>query len=172
MKFWKNKIRFVPSASLVALLLCVLSDNTFAHDLNTGAVPHNSNDIPISDIAFSWSVVPNTYEYQFVLARDSEITDIIIDTATKSTAYLFKGSLEYNTTYFWHYRGIKPVPGDWSPTFFFSTQSRQLKIENAPPGNQETTPRWVWSFSKGYYFILIAAAIVICLTIYRLKSNG
>jgi hypothetical protein len=49
------------------------------------------------------------------------LTDIIVQESLPTTAYKYNGRLDYDTCYFWQVTATKPVPGEPSPVFSFTT---------------------------------------------------
>jgi hypothetical protein len=94
---------------------------------------HDADKIPISFIAFSWTPFKEATEYQFVLAKDSALTDIIVQESLPTTAYRYNGRLDYETPYFWQVAAIKPLPSEPSPVFSFTTSSKPSTPAEAPP---------------------------------------
>ena len=91
-------------------------------------------------VSFSWSPYQETTLYRFVLAKDAAMTNIIVDTETNTTAYEFNGTLEYDSTCFWHIKAVEQFPSDWSPTFCFRTESAPiLTVPEATPA----IPAWI-----------------------------
>jgi len=92
--------------------------------------------------SFSWSPFRDTQRYRFVLARDSAMTDIVVDTELPTSGYSYDGTLDYGTDYFWRVMAVEPVPSDWSATFCFRTEPA---LAPQPPSYQQgTIPLWVW----------------------------
>ena len=60
--------------------------------------------------AFTWDSVAKATSYEFILARDSEFTDIVTAMtgadALPTTSWGYDGDLDYSTTYFWKVRAI------------------------------------------------------------------
>jgi hypothetical protein len=96
-------------------------------------------DVPAYPISFSWSPVPGTMDYQFVLATDPRLDNPIIDQKIRGTAYNLFDRLNYKTAYFWQVTPLEPIPGDPSPVFSFTTQDRPLMpAESTPSANNIT----------------------------------
>ena len=92
--------------------------------------------------SFSWSPFKETTKYRFVLAKDAAMTQVIAQATVATTAYQYKGTLDYGTNHFWRVMALEPVPSDWSATFSFQTEA---------PGSPPTTAEeaalvhlWVW----------------------------
>jgi hypothetical protein len=94
---------------------------------------HDADNIPVSSIAFSWTPFTDATEYEFVLARDSALTDIIVQESLPTTAYRYGGRLDYDTPYFWQIAATKPLPSEPSPVFSFTTESKPSPPPEAPP---------------------------------------
>ena len=94
---------------------------------------HDADDIPVSSIAFSWAPFKETTEYQFILAKDSALTDIIVQESLPNTAYRYGGRLDYDTPYFWQITATKPLPSEPSPVFAFTTKSKTSQPQEIPP---------------------------------------
>ena len=94
---------------------------------------HDADNIHVSSIAFSWTSFKETTEYEFVLARDSALTDIIVQESLPTTAYRYVGRLDYDTPYFWQIAATKPLPSEPSPVFSFTTASEPSPTPETPP---------------------------------------
>jgi len=97
---------------------------------------------PVRPVAFSWSPFKDATGYRFVLARDAEMTDIVAEAETTTTAYEYQGQLEYSNNYFWQVRAAGPAPGDWSATFCFRTEAAPAQT---PLPEQQASTAWVWA---------------------------
>jgi len=85
---------------------------------------HCASNTPVSFAAFSWTPFKDSTEYNFVLAKDSALRDIIVQESLPTTAYKYNGRLDYDACYFWQVTATKPVPGEPSPVFSFTTVAR------------------------------------------------
>jgi hypothetical protein len=90
-------------------------------------------DVPVYPVSFSWSPIPGTTSYQFVLAADPRLRNPIIDQKTEATSYKLFDRLSNNTVYFWQVTPLEPIQGDPSPVFSFTTQ------DGPPPPGQPTS---------------------------------
>ncbi len=109
----------------------------------------------VNNPSFSWLPFKQTTKYQFVLAKDPGLTQIIKQAQTTTTAYEYDGTLDYDTSYFWMVKGVDP-PSDPSATFSFRTEALPAPSPPAevPP---QSTP---WSpFLIAGLAITLAAAI-------------
>jgi hypothetical protein len=93
---------------------------------------------------FSWSGLPGTTKYEFILAKDAALQQVIVKVDVPTTSYLYDGKLDYNTGYYWQVRAIEPVVSDPSPIGTFTVIAE--KKPATPAVKQPTAiPSWVWS---------------------------
>jgi len=95
---------------------------------------------PVKPASFSWSLFQGATKYKFILAKDSAMSDIIVEADVPATAYTYEGTLDYNSNYFWQVKAIEPSPSDWSATFCFQTEA--APIPQAPQKIQ-VIPLWI-----------------------------
>jgi hypothetical protein len=104
--------------------------------------------------SFSWSGMPGTTEYEFILAKDIELQQVVVKANVPTTSYLYDGKLDYNTNYYWQVRSILPVVSDPSPignfTVVAESKPAATEGETTPP-----TPSWI------YWIIAVVAAVVV-----------
>jgi hypothetical protein len=96
---------------------------------------------PVSPLAFSWSGYQGTTRYRFILARDAQLQNIVVEDFTSTTAYSLPVKLNYDTSYFWQASAIEPVPGDAGSVFTFSTVSNPA-IVSPPASTAGNVPGW------------------------------
>jgi hypothetical protein len=117
--------------------------------------------------SFSWSPWKEATKYEFVLAKNSEMTTVVKQATTTTTGYEFNGALDYGTNYFWRVRALEvngqAIPSDWSATFSF--QSEPAPAAPAAPPAEPATPMWVW------IIIAIGAILVIVTLILIFKTR-
>jgi len=117
---------------------------------------------PVEHASFSWAPYKETTKYEFALAKDAAMTQVLADDAADTSAYEYEGTLDYGTGYYWHVMALEPAPSDWSATFVFQTQGAPA---SPLPVNVPGTPIWVW--------VLIAVdsilVLVILLLIFRTR---
>jgi hypothetical protein len=119
--------------------------------------------IPVKSPSFSWSPFGDATKYKFVLAKDAALTQIVKEAEPTTTAYMYDGTLDYSTNYFWRVMEEEPSPSDWSATFSFQTEPKPLGPEQAPP--PAPTPIWVW------VVIAIGAILVIVTLVLIFKTR-
>jgi hypothetical protein len=121
----------------------------------------SSAQYPVKPISFSWSGYQGTTKYQFILARDAQLHDIVVDDFASTTAYALKDSLEYDTAYYWQVRAVEPVLSDAGAVFTFHTVQAPQSTQDDKPVFSDGIPWWaVVVILAG---ILILAALVIFL---------
>jgi hypothetical protein len=122
---------------------------------------HNTDNIPVSSIAFSWTPFKEATEYQFVLSRDPAMTDIVFQESLPTTAYRYGGRLDYGTPYFWQIAATKPLPSEPSPVFSFTTTSRPSPPETPPL--YEKLLQWlqISVLINVFGFVIIAGMIIV-----------
>jgi len=111
--------------------------------------------------AFSWSPMPRTSKYEFVLAKDAALEQVVVKSNVPTTSYLYDGELDFNTTYFWQVRAIEPVVSDPSATGSFTVVAEEKPVET--PVEQPTPiPLWVWGVIA-LYAVLVVSMIAFAL---------
>lgn len=114
---------------------------------------------------FSWSGLPGVTKYEFVLAKDAALQQVVVKTNVPTTSYLYDGKLDYNTTYFWQVRAIEPVVSDPGPLGTFTVVAE--KKPAAPIVEQPAPiPSWVW------WIIAVFAALVASMIVFTMTKPG
>jgi hypothetical protein len=80
---------------------------------------------------FSWSPIKNAKAYEFTLANDAQLKDVIVSYITHSTAYEYRGNLKPYKAYYWQVKAAAPVISDPSPVGTFSLAENNLSPLNA-----------------------------------------
>jgi hypothetical protein len=112
--------------------------------------------------AFSWSGLPGITKYEFVLAKDAALQQVVVKTEVPMTSYLYDGKLDYNTTYFWQVRALEPVVSDPSALGTFTVIAE--KKPATPIGEQPAPiPSWVW-WIIAVFAALMASMITFTMT--------
>jgi len=125
--------------------------------------PNNSClGCPVRPVSFSWSPYKETTKYKFVLAKDSEMTQVVKEAEVTTTAYEYDGTLDYGTNYFWRVMSEEPTPSDWSATFSFQTETSPPKPVTEPP--VAPTPIWVWVVIVVGFILLIVTLLLVIRT--------
>ena len=127
---------------------------------------HCASNTPVSFTAFSWTPFKDSTEYKFVLAEDSVLANIIVQESLPTTAYKYNGRLDYDTCYFWQVTATKPVPGEPSPVFSFTTVARPSPAPSPPLPYQQIPQDFKASILINVLeliIIIILAAMIIML---------
>jgi hypothetical protein len=127
------------------------------------APANGSLGVPVQPVSFSWSPFGDATKYKFVLAKDADMTQVVKEAETTSTAYGYDGKLDYSTNYFWRVMATEPAPSDWSATFSFQTAAEVKPISETQPVTP--TPIWVW------VVIAIGAILVIVTLVLIFKTR-
>ncbi len=107
---------------------------------------------------FSWIGFPDTTKYEFVLANDAALTQIVVKEEVSTSAYHYSDRLDWGATYFWQVKAIEPVPSEPATgTFTVKPEPAALPALPAAPG----TPLWIW-LVIGTLSLLIIVVIVLC----------
>ncbi len=110
-------------------------------------------------IRFSWSPIKNTTTYEFILAKNAQLTDIVVQEKTKSTAFEVKSKLLPSTAYYWQVRAVAPIPSDPSPVGTFSLSENKA----TPPKPPATTTKPGGVAAPADFWIWIIIVIVVVL---------
>jgi hypothetical protein len=118
----------------------------------------------VSPLAFSWSGYQGTNRYRFILAKDAQLQNIVVEDFTSTTAYALTVKLDYDTAYFWQVSAVEPVPGDAGSVFTFSTES--VPAVKIPSGsNAEHVPGWAIAV------IVTSALLTVIVTIAAFRAG-
>jgi len=120
--------------------------------------------VPISP-GFTWSPYAQATTYEFKLAKDAALADIVAEAKVTTTGFKYDGNLDYNNTYFWAARGIEPTVTDWGPVASFTTEKAPAAPPAPPAAPPEpappiVTPAIIWTII-GIGAILVIAVIVL-----------
>jgi hypothetical protein len=92
---------------------------------------------------FSWSGMPGVTKYEFTLAKDAALQQVIVKVSVPMTSYLYDGKLDSNTGYFWQVRAIEPVVSDPSAIGTFTVVAEKKPVTPAAE-TPAPIPPWVW----------------------------
>ncbi len=130
-----------------------------------------ATNVEVTSIVFSWKpFYVGTEEYTFQLSKNIDFSNLVIEAKIRgdSTAYTYRGTLEYNTTYSWRVMSSKPL-GDWSPVSTFTTKASPAASTNnatAPP-QDSTKKSSIISYLEniGWPIVGVIAAVIVVLII-------
>jgi len=121
----------------------------------------DSSDVSRSP-AFSWTGFSHATKYEFILARDVDLTQVVVREKVPISAYVYNGKLDWGTTYFWRVKAIEPVPSEPSVVSGFTVVSAPELVAPAATVVAAPTPSWVW-FIIGILALLNIVIVVLCL---------
>jgi len=104
---------------------------------------------------FSWKGFPPTTEYEFILAKDNALNQVVVSEKVSTTTYQYKGYLDWGTTYYWQVRAIDPVLSE-SSIGTFTVMPAPKPAAPTPP-----TPSWIW-ITIGLLAFLDVVIITFC----------
>jgi len=135
-------------------------------------------EVPIENIGFSWTNVPDASSYSFVLSPNAAMTGALVSQDLSSTAFNFVGPLDYGKSYYWQVKAWKDstllttsVIGVFStmaepeePTPPVIVEPTPAPILEIPPA-QQITPTWI------YAIIGIGAALAVVVIVLIVKAR-
>jgi hypothetical protein len=96
---------------------------------------HGACDVPTYPLAFAWTPMQGTTKYRFVLSKDPDLSQPIIDQSVDAAAFKLPWRLNYSSAYFWQVTPLEPVPGENSPVFSFNTAAEPAVSPSAAPAD-------------------------------------
>jgi hypothetical protein len=133
-----------------------------ATTIHLTAPSNGATNVPPTNVSFTWSSIPHATSYNFTFSANSDLSEpIAAQTVLNGTAYIYTGTLEYQTPYYWQVSALKGSNTvTVSSTLTFTTRSPSPP----PPETPETQP-WVWAV------IAIAAVLVIVVTVLAIRTT-
>jgi len=123
--------------------------------------PENGGQGVSRSPGFSWLGFPHTTKYEFILAKDAELTEIVVKEKVPTSAYICSSELDWGTTYFWRVKAVEPVPSEPSGIGVFTVMPQPtmptIVVPVAP-----SAPLWIW-LVIGMLTLLVIVIIVLCL---------
>ena len=113
-----------------------------------------------SSPAFSWSPIPGTTKYEFILARDAALTQVVVKAKVSTTAYEYDGKLDWNIAYFWRVRALEPIASEPSPVATFTVIAKEAPLATHAPLSP-ASPLWVWVGIAIYTALVVAIVVLI-----------
>jgi len=120
-----------------------------------------SNCMP--PLRFSWSPIKNAKTYEFTLARDAQLRDVIVQETTSTTGFELKSKLPLSTPYFWQVKAVAPVISDPSPVGTFTLTENITPPQKQPAA--KTKPGVVPAPSNFWIWIIIVIVVVLLILI-------
>ncbi len=93
--------------------------------------------------SFSWSPMFMTTSYEFILARDPALTQVIEKVTVPTPAYQYQDKLEKGT-YYWRVNALKPMISEPSPVGNFTVTDTTNPLALLFPEISESTSMLVW----------------------------
>ncbi|MCX5994181.1 MAG: hypothetical protein NT177_08230, partial [Chloroflexi bacterium] len=120
-----------------------------------------SNCMP--PMRFSWSPIKNAETYEFTLARDAQLKNVIVQETTSTTGFELKSKLPFSTPYYWQVKAVAPVISDPSPVGTFTLTENITKPQKQPA--PKTKPGAVPAPSNFWIWIIIVIVVLLLLLI-------
>lgn len=120
---------------------------------------------------FSWAPVPEAIEFEFILARDKSLQQIVVSRNISDTTYDYDGELDWGNTYFWQVKVTKPFLSEASPVFSFTVATEGT---GKPSSTQQMTSipaLWLWLIIA-FLVIVVLVAVTITIKTKRSKSKN
>lgn len=114
---------------------------------------------PVKPLSFNWSGYQGTTRYQFILARDAQLHDIVVDDFTSTTVYTLKDLLAYDTGYYWQVRAVEPVLSDAGAIFTFHTVPSPQSLQDGKSILSDGIPHWALIVILAGIFLLAGLVI-------------
>jgi len=118
---------------------------------------------PVKPVSFSWSGYQGTSKYRFLLARDSQLQNVVVDGLTSTTSYALSEALEYDTSYYWQVMAVEPIPSDPSSVFTFHTESAPLTDKTS--SSQSNPPLWA------IVVMVVGAVLIIAAVVFTVRAK-
>jgi hypothetical protein len=118
-----------------------------------------ATDVAIAKVAFTWNLVELADEYDWALSKNADLSNSVeTKPGLTTTAYTYKGTLEYGTTYYWQVTAWKEgVQISQSNTGSFCTKAKTSLPVVPPP----VTPFWVWAIiAIGAVLVIVGAVLM------------
>jgi len=118
---------------------------------------------------FTWTSVPEAMEYEFTLANDRFLENIVISLDISGTTYHYDGELDLGSTYYWQVKVIKPSLAEPSSVFSFTVAAEETTAPS-PTGSMISIPAlWLWLIIA---FLVIAISVAVTITIKTKRSKS
>lgn len=105
---------------------------------------------------FVWAPLPGVTKYEFVLAKDAELKQVLVKTKVAGSAFKYDGELDSGTTYFWQVRAMEPSVSPPSAVASFTTLRTPIQ---QLPRHREPVNILTWA-AVAVYTILAAVVMV------------
>ena len=133
-------------------------------------------NVPLLPV-FNWEGFTYATGYEFQLANDSGMTDLVVDLSGDSlgntTSFVLTDPLSYSTTYYWRVRAVKGAAtaySNWCATVGFTTMAEPvaptppviIEPTPAPVPVPVTTPSYIWAIiSIGAVLVIVVIVLIV-----------
>jgi hypothetical protein len=117
---------------------------------------------------FSWTPVPEATEYEFILARDESLQQIVVSHNISDTTYDYDSELDWGSTYFWQVKVTKPFLSEASPIFSFTVITEGTAEPSSTQQIISIPTLWLWLIVA---FVVIAVLVAVTITIKTKRSK-
>ena len=107
--------------------------------------------------AFVWAPLPGVTKYEFLLAKDAGLRNVLVKTRVTGNAFKYDGELDSGTTYFWQVKAVEPVTSQPSAVASFTTVRAQVQLL---PKHGEPVAILTWA-GIAVYTLLAAVVLVL-----------
>jgi hypothetical protein len=121
--------------------------------------------------AFSWSPMFQTTKYQFILAKDAELSQVVDNVIVTTTSYQHKGKLDTGVTYYWQVQAIEPVVSEPSPIGCFTVTGKEQPGIMTLLGISDSASLAAWIGIALYAAFIIFMIIMIIKIRYRRRRE-
>ena len=130
---------------------------------------NNISSVSVNSVAFAWTSYQDTETYRFVLTEDAALSNIVAIAETDTPAYLYNGTLDHNSAYFWYVTALSPTQSEKSATFSFRTETGPPEIQQVSEESTGTvttvapvSPPWSWVIiGIGCMLIILTVMLII-----------
>jgi len=134
------------------------------------APENGSRAVPRSP-AFSWTGFPDTKLYEFILAEDVNLTQVVVRDEVPVSTYIYTGELDWGKTYVWQVRATEPAPSEPAIGTFTVMTEPPVKLPAQLPAQRSVQPppqatSWTW-LVIGILGILVALIAILYLVTRR-----
>jgi photosystem II stability/assembly factor-like uncharacterized protein len=126
-----------------------------------------NNSIEINGTpVFTWSSVTGVDEYEFVLATDEQLSDVIIRASVPGTTYIHGSPLDPGKTYYWQ---VKAGTGSPSPVFRFTVENESTPGQE-PPAVNISQVLWIAGITLLCLIIIILSVLLLRKKVFRARQ--
>lgn len=113
---------------------CILAITPLISFLYAGLIqPANFSVLYHTYVRFEWEQIPAVDQYQLMVSRNDDYTDIVINVNDQTLVYIDKDNLTWNTQYYWKIRknNLNGQLGSWSESYTFTTAEQKSDVSTS-----------------------------------------